>query len=383
MVEIRADRRLTKVTFILPDLGGGGAERVVLSVLRRLDKSRFEVTLFLIRRRGVLWKEVPGDVRVVCASGDKTALYAIPRALITLLRESKSQDILVAGLELGPTYLAYLAGLARRIPTVGWIHTSFGPDLYRSYLTLANRILSRFVLKRLSRLVFVSEGAALAMRNWLGLGSGDGVTWTVIPNLFDFVFCEPKDPGQTGAPQPKNSLPVVIGAGRLEAAKGFDILIHAHALLLREGLDHRVVIFGEGKERSQLEKLVASLGVEKSVAMPGYVSNIIENMKGATAFVLCSRYEGFGMVMLEAMAAGLPVIAADCPTGPAEVLVGGKCGMLVPPENPVSLSAALQRVLRDANLRISLAEAGARRLRDFSPDRIILKWEGLLSELST
>lgn len=371
---------MIRVLFILPDLRGGGAERVVLNVLRRLDSSRFSITLFLIRRRGVLWDEVPGNVRVICAAGDKSAIHVIPRALIRLLRESKSQDILVAGLELGPTYLAYFAGLARRKPTVGWIHTSFGPELYRSYLTLPNRILSRRILKRFSRLVFVSHGAARAMQNWLGADVHRG-RWTVIPNPLDLALGDTKGSAHPTNSVAKSQSPIVVGAGRLEAAKGFDILIRAHALLLREGIDHRVVIFGQGRDRSQLETLASSLGVKGSVAMPGFVSNIIEGMKGATAFVLCSRYEGFGMVLLEAMAAGLPVVATDCPSGPSEVLDGGACGILVPPDDPESLAAALRRVLSDAGLRKSLVEAGAKRILDFSPAEIIPRWERLLSEL--
>lgn len=370
--------QMINVLFVLPDLRGGGAERVVLNVLRRLDSSRFSVTLFLIRRRGVLWNEAPSNVRLICATEDRSALYAIPIALLKLLQESRSQDILVAGLELGPTYLVYLAGLLRRKPTLGWIHTSFGPNLYQSYLTLINRVLSRLVLKRFSRVVFVSNGGKQAMRKWLGVDNDCEGNWTVIPNPFELPFCKGN---RATASASQNPSPVVIGAGRLEAAKGFDILIRAHALLLREGVRHRVVIFGEGKDRAQLEKLASELGVEKSVVMPGYVSNIIESMKGAAAFVLCSRYEGFGMVILEAMAAGLPVIAADCPSGPSEVLEGGKYGILIPPEDPASLADALRRILSDTNLSDKLIEAGAARIRDFSPDRIIPRWERLLSEL--
>lgn len=371
-----------RVLFVLPDLRGGGAERVVLSVLRHLDSSRFAVTLFLIRRRGVLWGEIPDNVKVVWAAENESAFMVIPRALLRLLRESGSQDLIVAGLELGPTYFVYLAGLLRRKRTVGWIHTSFGPYTAPQYLTRIDSLLSRFVLKRMGRLVFVSEGSSRSMEKWLRVKNDRRRNWKVIVNIFDPSRYEREGALSRRMSKPVATVPLVVAVGRLEIAKGFDILIRAHALLLGGGVNHRVAIFGEGRDRSTLENLAASLGVKESVSMPGFVPNVIERMRNAIAFVLCSRYEGFGMVLLEAMAAGLPVISADCPTGPAEVLAGGKYGILIPPNDPTALANALRRILLDARLRECFVEAGAKRIYDFAPDRVVPAWEQLLSEFS-
>jgi glycosyltransferase involved in cell wall biosynthesis len=174
--------------------------------------------------------------------------------------------------------------------------------------------------------------------------------------------------------------PTVVAAGRLVRQKGFDLLIRAHAALRGRGVAHQLVIVGEGELRPALEALIAELGVQDSVHLPGYVSNPYPLMCHASVFALSSLWEGFGAVIVEAMACGAAVVAFDCPSGPSEILEGGRYGVLVPPDDAEALSEALGRVLSDAELRRELSEHSRRRAQDFAPRVTVPQWEALLRQ---
>ena len=138
--------------------------------------------------------------------------------------------------------------------------------------------------------------------------------------------------------------PIVVAAGRLHRQKGFDLLLEAFAIARAE-VDCRLVILGEGPERAALTATAERLGLAYDIDMPGFADNPFPLMRRAGAFVLSSRWEGFPNALVEAMACGAPVIAADCPSGPREILGDGRYGMLVPPENPRALGQALIAML--------------------------------------
>ena len=139
--------------------------------------------------------------------------------------------------------------------------------------------------------------------------------------------------------------PVVIAAGRLHFVKGFDDLLEAFALV-RGAMPARLIILGEGKERAALEAQVARLGLQDCVAMPGRQPSTAPWFSRSDLFVLSSRREGLPAVLIEAMSVGVPVVATDCPSGPHEILDGGRFGPLVPVGDPVALAAAMLRMLQ-------------------------------------
>jgi glycosyltransferase involved in cell wall biosynthesis len=122
--------------------------------------------------------------------------------------------------------------------------------------------------------------------------------------------------------------PVVLGVGRLAPQKGFDTLLRAFRIA-REQRPCRLVILGEGDQRGALEALAGELGVAEDVALPGFVANPFPYMAQAGAFVLSSAWEGLPNVLIQAMALGTPAVATDCPSGPREILDGGRLGRLV------------------------------------------------------
>jgi len=140
---------------------------------------------------------------------------------------------------------------------------------------------------------------------------------------------------------------VILGAGRFTAQKGFDVLIRAFRTILGRIPDCRLVIVGDGPDRGKLEGLVRDLGLAERVDLPGYTKNPYSFMKNADLYVLSSRYEGLAMTLIEAMALGTPVVSTDCPSGPAEVLDGGRFGTLVPVADHQALARAIVDALAD------------------------------------
>lgn len=174
---------------------------------------------------------------------------------------------------------------------------------------------------------------------------------------------------------------VVIAAGRLARQKGFDLVVEAWRPVARAHPDWSLHIHGRGPLAGQLRSQVDAAGLGDQVVLHGFTPDLEPRLREASAFVLSSRFEGMPMVVLEAMAAGLPVVSFDCRTGPRQLLRGGRSGILVPPRSIPALSDALLRIVEDPDLRRRLSEASIDRAQHFSVDRIAVRWERLLEGL--
>jgi glycosyltransferase involved in cell wall biosynthesis len=171
----------------------------------------------------------------------------------------------------------------------------------------------------------------------------------------------------------------VIAAGRLKRQKGFDLLLEAFAPVADRYPDWTLDIFGNGPQREALEQQLVDLGLAGQVRINAATSRLGEQLRGASIFVLSSRYEGFPLVLLEAMAAGLAVVSFDCPTGPGEILADGVSGLLIPREDVPALTEALVRLIVDESLRRRLAGAAPAAVVRYSPEEVGRRWEELLA----
>jgi glycosyltransferase involved in cell wall biosynthesis len=147
--------------------------------------------------------------------------------------------------------------------------------------------------------------------------------------------------------------------GRLADQKGFDVLLRGFARIAEKHPGVDLKILGEGERRAELERLRSQLNLDRRVDFPGRLEKPFQVLRGATVFVLSSRFEGFPNVLIEAMVCGLPVVATDCPAGPSEIIRHGEDGLLVPVEDPGALAAAMDRLLSNPEERFRFAaEAG-------------------------
>jgi glycosyltransferase involved in cell wall biosynthesis len=175
----------------------------------------------------------------------------------------------------------------------------------------------------------------------------------------------------------------VLAAGHLIRRKGFDLLLQAWGGIA-PGIrrDWRLRLVGSGKEEDALKDLAANLGIADTIDFVGRKEEMAEEYRGAGLFVLSSRAEGLPMVLLEAMSFGIPVVAFDCKTGPAEIVIHGRTGLLAPPEDVPALSQAMGRMIGDSVFRCECARKALQRARDYSIERILKEWRKLIDGLS-
>lgn len=178
-------------------------------------------------------------------------------------------------------------------------------------------------------------------------------------------------------------LPWVVGMGRLVCEqKGFDVLLEAFSRVAGKHPGWRLMILGEGPDRGKLERMVGDLGLVGRVELPGWVGDPERWLRRAGVFVLSSRYEGFPNVLLEAMSLGCAVVAADCPSGPGEIVRDGVDGFLVPVGDVEALAGRLDELMGDEGLRRRLGERAWEVRERFSLPRIMGQWEELLGEVA-
>ncbi len=186
------------------------------------------------------------------------------------------------------------------------------------------------------------------------------------------------DPGIRRAGDAK----VVIAAGRLTRQKGFDLLVDAFAQVAHRYPDWQLHIYGSGEERGRLLAQILRLRLERQVRLMGYSGTLSEKLSQAALYAMSSRVEGFPMVLLEAMAVGLPVVSFDCTNGPADLVRQGANGVLVPAGDVGGLADALCTMMADPGRRARMGEAARATAREYDIGRISHRWETLFDELS-
>ncbi len=175
----------------------------------------------------------------------------------------------------------------------------------------------------------------------------------------------------------------VLAAGRLAPQKGFDLLIEAFDAVAARHPDWELSIFGEGRLRKALTEQIKNLGLGGRVHLRGTTKHLHRELALASVFALSSRFEGLPMVLLEAMDSALPVVAFDCPTGPAEVLEDGVNGLLIPREDAAALAEGICRLIEDGELRESLGRAARQTSSRYAIPAVAESWERLFAELGT
>ena len=193
-----------------------------------------------------------------------------------------------------------------------------------------------------------------------------------IPNAVPHVPGKPRDERQK----------VVLAAGRLTWQKGFDLLIDAFVPIARERPDWQLRIYGTGNREQRLRRRILRQGVYNNVFLMGTTRRLGEFMSRAALFALSSRYEGFGMVIVEAMSKQLPVVSFDCPRGPGEIIDPGRDGILVPPQDVAGMTQALLELIDDADKRAQYGAAAAEKARRYEIGEIGAQWESLLAQLT-
>ena len=361
-----------RLTLFLPSLRGGGAERVMVNLARGFSERGLKVDLVLARAEGPYMAEVPPDVRIVDLKA-RRVLASLP-GLVRYLRREKPLALLstLDHANIVALWAKSLAGSRTRV--VVRVATTIASSS-KNASNLRERLmpwLIRFFYSQADGIVAISKGVAQDLSRNIGIPA-ERINVIYNPAVTPELFERAKEPVEHPWFAPGEP-PVILGVGRLTKAKDFPTLIRAFELVRRER-PARLMILGEGEERPQLEALIKELGLQEDIALPGFVDNPYAYMARSRVFVLSSAWEGFGNVLVEAMACGCPVVSTDCPSGPAEILENGKYGPLVPVGDITALALAIANILE---LEGDLIADVALREKDFESDNAIKSYLELL-----
>lgn len=315
-----------KICVFLPDLSGGGAEKVFLAICDSLVTEGYLVDLVVMNAIGDYLNDIPSKIRLVDLKCPK--LWSSLPAFMSYLRKEQPDSILsaislangIAGWALRFSGIKSRLILTEHNPkslTFGYVNAvyyRFVPYLIRPSYGFADEIIA------------VSEGVAKRVRS---LSQVDASHVHVVYNPIYTPSIKVKAAESVAhAWFSDREIPIILSAGRLVSVKDYPSLIRAFDLVRRERAA-RLMILGQGEKLGELLHLVDNLGLRDLVTFPGFVRNPYAYMAKASVFVLSSEHEGFGNVLVEAMACGTPVISTDCPSGPHEILAGGHYGPLV------------------------------------------------------
>ena len=362
---------MTRIVFVIGSLRGGGAERNLLRLAGYFASRDWDVSILVLTPGQGAAFPVPPGMRIVegvIDLGRPVRWYRVDcflSRLVSLRRQCVRSDpsIVVSFLDT-INVLVLLALFGTGIPVV----VSERVDWRRHLLGWRWRVLRRLLYPFAMRVVSVAKAAARAAQDYWP-------AWTCIhiPN--------PVQPAPRLHATAGRARRTIIGMGRLDDQKGFDLLISAFARCAARHPEWSLTILGEGPRRGALEVQCRTLGLSDRVSLPGFVDDPERWLSNADLFAFSSRYEGFPMALAEAMACGLPVVCFDCPGGPADLIRHGHDGWLVEAENVDSFANALDLLMTDASLRAHLSGNALSITDRFAPGAVFAQWETLIGSV--
>lgn len=372
---------MKKIRFSIINLSDGGAEKILINILKCLSRDKYDISLFLFEKSGVYLKDIPQDVEVSYLINESKRSHYLLSLFGKIFRKSAFRIFMyfpslvyrICGIKYCDIDIAYIQDTTYLLKAnhakkkIAWIHTNIlNSPTYdhglEQNLAFADKIIS------------VSQGATDIMNNVYPDFKNRTMTIynpsplseiTKLSELHNVAFFKP----------------TIIGVGKLKEVKGFDILIKSFKLIIDRGFDWDLIILGDGELRQELESLVNELSIFDHVQLLGFKENPYPYMAKADLFVLSSYFEGFGQVVVEAQYLGIPIVSTDCDVGPREILQAGNCGLLVPVGDVEKLADGIEQLMTDQQLRETFIARGLNRAQDFDLPKIMAQVESLLDEI--
>ncbi|OZI59595.1 glycosyltransferase [Bordetella genomosp. 11] len=359
---------MVDILFVVPDLHRGGVGRCVYFMLEDLPKHGFTTSLFCMRE--IEHEFSPSKANVTRGIARKlgnramqiSAPWSLARLIATIRRE-RPAVVCSHGLICNILVAAARTLMSGSFRTVAFEHNSPSAHYRSTSLGGLKRALLRSCYGAHDDVVGVSRGVARDLIAMVpSLRDKCRHIYNGIP--LDEVRAQARAPGQT---LPRDGKLHVVSVGRLVRNKGFQTLIDAACLLNDPGIVFTII--GEGPQRGEFEAQIAARQPGSPVRLVGHVDNPFPMLASADIFLSVSERESFGIVLVEALCLGIPVVATDCPSGPAEILEDGKFGELVPVGDAAAVARAIQSLADDGSRREHLSDLGPQRAADFSLER--------------
>ena len=370
-----------QIVIFINSLSSGGAERVTANLANEWVMRGWDVTVLSLAHESLDFYKLHSKVQRIALNlandsvNPVAAIYANVERVLAIRRTLKRiKPDIVFGVMSRSSVLAILASMRLGIPVIGTEHIY--PPMNPENLFWDR--MRKWTYPYAARVVMLtSEGLS-----WLDekIPHARGA---VIPNpvSFPLVASEPYlIPEKWVAPERR----LLLAVGRLNEQKGFDYLLKAFSGLVAIYQDWDLVILGEGPLRESLESQIQTYGLEKRVYLPGRAGNVGDWYQRADLFVMSSRYEGFPMTLVEAMAYGCAVVSYDCDTGPRDIIREGVDGLLVGPVGDVSaLASVLDQLMRDDGARERMGQMAIEIKTRYSLESILTMWNNLFADILT
>lgn len=315
-----------KVALFIPNLEGGGAERVIVTLANQFYKKGYSVDLVLVRAVGPYLMDVDNGVNIISLDASKNSYSLFP--FIKYLRRERPEAVLSTLLivNIVAVLAKIISGVNTKIVLREAINASADQQFKKGKAERYLGLLRKWALKKADVIISPSFGVKSDLILNLGIQES---SIEVIYNPIDIerVVSESFKPDSLIELFDLGK-PVILGMGRLNGQKNFDLLIRSFHLISNK-CDAILLILGEGNERKPLEELIEKLDLNTRVFLPGFVSNPFVYLRLSSVFVLSSRYEGMPNALIQAAIFQKPIVSTDCPSGPSEILNNGEFGCLV------------------------------------------------------
>jgi len=358
---------------VIHSLRGGGAERVVINLLKALDKRDFAITLVLFQ--GDFDYTLPDNIEISilqAPSGEnilkKSRGFILKIILLARLIKKRKPDLvfsLISAANVITILANFLSGTQSKVVVGEQLNPSEGLKDDRHSRIIGP--LMKYVYPQAERIIAASGGIK---KDLIANFSLPDTMIDVIYNPVDIEEIEHLATEEVTHPWFHDNVPILVSVGRLTKQKGYPYLLSAFSLV-RQTLPCRLLIIGSGEDEGKLIQTVNEYGLHNDIDFIGFQRNPFKYMARADVFVLSSLYEGFGNVIVEAMALGLPVISTDCQSGPSEIIEDKKNGVLVPVKDEGALAEAILDVLTNDELRRYLCEGARRRSHFFALSNMV------------
>ena len=357
-----------KVLFFVRDLGLGGVERCVTLVAEGLAARGFEVTIAMLGGSRNLWKKNTASVRVVDLSsvwhGKKPwtwlAGWQAARALV------KETDVIIAATFLMPLYMAWAASLGLGKRLLAWVHGPMAELDAFARMNPVHRAACQFIYRRQPEILCVSDHTRQSLGRWLGMPVPAG--WRVMPN---FVEALPDSPAHTPINKPRRPLQLLF-VGRIAEEKQPQLWLDTLEALAARGLPAELTVLGEGPLQGWVESEAKRR--QLTVRFHGQIGGVSNFMRQADWLLLTSNFEGFGLVVLEAMQVGLPVVSTN--SGGVNDFFGARGSEFV--VNEATGDALAAKIAAQLPHHGEIAAWQEQRAQDYAPAVLLDKWMALL-----
>lgn len=370
-----------KLLFAMDSLEGGGAEKVLVKILEKLDLNKYDVTLFLMKKEGIYLDELNSNVKLKYFLDTKRSgffqekiiyslkrrffklIFKFPKFINFLIRDNYDECLVFLEGKLTNVF----AEFKRAKKKIAWIHIDIFKEDKKEYdFNIYKESYDKIVVVSSNIKESMQEKAKELLEKTI-----------VLYNPIDRDEILKKGEEKVGIEQEN----FILTVARLDnSQKAIDKLLEAYKLLKDKGLEFKAVILGDGKDRENLQSYIEKNDLQNYVELKGFIKNPYPYIKKSKFFVISSRAEGFSLVAAEAQILGKAIISTNC-SGPRELLENGKYGVLVPIKDVHELANSIERFLNNEEEVGKYSKLSLEKGKEYSLEKTIIKVEEMIEEL--